>query len=99
MWEQFLTGKVLARRLTAGSIFGGKWCRRAGLNCGPHPYQGCALPLSYGGLEAAHHKARGTAGASAPSPGAGGPNPGLRGPALIAAEQAVILFQRLLHGN
>ena len=26
-----------------------KWCRRAGLNCRPQPYQGCALPLSYGG--------------------------------------------------
>ena len=28
---------------------GGTWCRRAGLNCRPQPYQGCALPLSYGG--------------------------------------------------
>ena len=28
---------------------GGSWCRRAGLNCRPQPYQGCALPLSYGG--------------------------------------------------
>ena len=27
-----------------------KWCRRTDLNCGPHPYQGCALPLSYGGI-------------------------------------------------
>src|SRR5690349_12343796 len=27
----------------------GGWCRRAGLNCRPQPYQGCALPLSYGG--------------------------------------------------
>ena len=26
-----------------------RWCRRAGLNCRPQPYQGCALPLSYGG--------------------------------------------------
>src|SRR6185437_7091842 len=25
------------------------WCRRAGLNCRPRPYQGRALPLSYGG--------------------------------------------------
>src|SRR5947208_14064845 len=25
------------------------WCRRAGLNCRPQPYQGCALPLCYGG--------------------------------------------------
>ncbi len=31
---------------------GGTWCRRAGLNCRPQPYQGCALPLSYGGDEA-----------------------------------------------
>ena len=27
------------------------WCRRSGLNTRPHPYQGCALPLSYGGLD------------------------------------------------
>ena len=26
-----------------------KWCRRKELNFRPHPYQGCALPLSYGG--------------------------------------------------
>ena len=25
------------------------WCRRSELNTRPHPYQGCALPLSYGG--------------------------------------------------
>ena len=25
------------------------WCRREELNLWPHPYQGCALPLSYGG--------------------------------------------------
>jgi hypothetical protein len=30
---------------------GEPWCRRAGLNCRPQPYQGCALPLSYGGDE------------------------------------------------
>src|SRR5260221_13125851 len=24
------------------------WCCRTGLNCGPLPYQGSALPLSYG---------------------------------------------------
>ena len=29
---------------------GFRWCRRAGLNCRPQPYQGCALPLSYGGV-------------------------------------------------
>ena len=28
---------------------GGGWCRRGGLNSRPHPYQGCALPLSYCG--------------------------------------------------
>jgi hypothetical protein len=27
---------------------GRKWCCRTGLNCGPPPYQGGALPLSYG---------------------------------------------------
>ncbi len=27
-----------------------RWCRQIGLNYRPHPYQGCALPLSYGGL-------------------------------------------------
>ncbi len=25
------------------------WCRREELNLRPHPYQGCALPLSYCG--------------------------------------------------
>ena len=33
------------------NCFGSRWCRRAGLNCRPQPYQGCALPLSYGGDE------------------------------------------------
>ena len=32
-----------------GRCGSGKWCRRAGLNCRPRPYQGRALPLSYGG--------------------------------------------------
>ncbi len=27
---------------------GEKWCCRRGLNSRPQPYQGCALPLSYG---------------------------------------------------
>jgi hypothetical protein len=27
---------------------GKDWCCRTGLNCGPPPYQGGALPLSYG---------------------------------------------------
>ena len=27
------------------------WCCRGGLNSGPQPYQGCALPLSYGSTE------------------------------------------------
>ena len=26
------------------------WCCRTGLNCGPLPYQGSALPLSYGSM-------------------------------------------------
>ena len=26
------------------------WCHRGGLNSRPHPYQGCALPLSYCGI-------------------------------------------------
>ena len=26
-----------------------KWCRRKESDFRPHPYQGCALPLSYGG--------------------------------------------------
>ena len=33
---------------------GFRWCRRAGLNCRPQPYQGCALPLSYGGEGVRH---------------------------------------------
>src|SRR5688572_23886644 len=28
----------------------GKWCCRTGLNCRPLPYQGSALPLSYGSM-------------------------------------------------
>ena len=27
-----------------------EWCCRTGLNCGPLPYQGSALPLSYGSI-------------------------------------------------
>ena len=27
------------------------WCRERELNSRPHPYQGCALPLSYRGIE------------------------------------------------
>src|SRR3954470_11319028 len=30
------------------NINGLQWCCRTGLNCGPLPYQGSALPLSYG---------------------------------------------------
>ena len=30
-------------------IFRMKWCRWGELNSRPHPYQGCALPLSYSG--------------------------------------------------
>ena len=29
----------------------GGWCRQSDLNTRPHPYQGCALPLSYGGQD------------------------------------------------
>src|SRR5450631_4075266 len=29
-------------------FYGLLWCCRTGLNCGPPPYQGGALPLSYG---------------------------------------------------
>jgi hypothetical protein len=32
----------------AGLLLPGRWCCRTGLNCGPPPYQGGALPLSYG---------------------------------------------------
>ena len=28
----------------------GEWCCRGGLNSRPQPYQGCALPLSYGSI-------------------------------------------------
>ncbi len=28
---------------------GKRWCRQKESNFRPHPYQGCALPLSYGG--------------------------------------------------
>ena len=32
------------------NFFLNKWCRQSDLNTRPHPYQGCALPLSYGGV-------------------------------------------------
>ena len=35
-----------------------RWCRRSGLNTRPHPYQGCALPLSYGGDVCSEQAAR-----------------------------------------
>lgn len=31
-----------------------KWCRRKESDFRPHPYQGCALPLSYGGITTRH---------------------------------------------
>src|SRR5262249_43177575 len=34
--------------IPAMSVKGGRWCCRGGLNSRPQPYQGCALPLSYG---------------------------------------------------
>ena len=36
------------RRPVRSSAFSKKWCCRRGLNSRPQPYQGCALPLSYG---------------------------------------------------
>jgi hypothetical protein len=33
---------------------GHSWCCRTGLNCGPLPYQGSALPLSYGSMPRAN---------------------------------------------
>ena len=36
-------------KTAATGILRKKWCRRTELNCGPRPYQGRALPLSYGG--------------------------------------------------
>ncbi len=41
LWVVFV-GQFGSRRIE-------KWCRRSELNTRPHPYQGCALPLSYGG--------------------------------------------------
>jgi hypothetical protein len=38
------------------------WCRRGGLNTRPHPYQGCALPLSYCGSKMAANLPHGSAG-------------------------------------
>ena len=41
-----------------------RWCRQIGLNYRPHPYQGCALPLSYGGFGGAGRCHSGAGGAS-----------------------------------
>ena len=38
-------------RRVAGAYRCGGWCRQSDLNTRPHPYQGCALPLSYGGQD------------------------------------------------
>ena len=38
------------RRESIDPLIDFKWCRRSELNTRPHPYQGCALPLSYGGV-------------------------------------------------
>jgi hypothetical protein len=37
------------------------WCCRTGLNCGPLPYQGSALPLSYGSVPRANENRKGNA--------------------------------------
>ena len=39
-----------ARSLSSPNSSRRSWSLGAGLNCRPHPYQGCALPLSYQGL-------------------------------------------------
>ena len=39
----------------------GKWCRGVELNHRPHPYQGCALPLSYRGSDMGREDATGIA--------------------------------------
>src|SRR5229473_4577346 len=36
-----------------------RWCCRTGLNCRPLPYQGSALPLSYGSEEGTAARRRG----------------------------------------
>jgi hypothetical protein len=43
--EQLAAAMNLLKALTRKRL---KWCCRTGLNCGPLPYQGSALPLSYG---------------------------------------------------
>src|SRR6516165_4351285 len=35
-----------------------RWCCRTGLNCRPLPYQGSALPLSYGSMESRKESAQ-----------------------------------------
>ena len=41
---------VAARTIVGARAAGRKWCCRRDLNSGPPPYQGGALPLSYGSL-------------------------------------------------
>jgi hypothetical protein len=43
----------------------GKWCCRTGLNCRPLPYQGSALPLSYGSNWRGRQSVSGDAGSTA----------------------------------
>ena len=45
----FLTHRVINAAGHKPLSHWGDWCRRSELNTRPHPYQGCALPLSYGG--------------------------------------------------
>ena len=45
----FRSGRRCPRRAKPCLPCAGRWCRRSELNTRPHPYQGCALPLSYGG--------------------------------------------------
>ena len=53
-----------AQDAVAGAVGRREWCCRTGLNCGPPPYQGGALPLSYGSRTAKPPRNRGRTGAA-----------------------------------
>ena len=80
------------------------WCCRTGLNCRPPPYQGGALPLSYGSLSLRGKGARRDGGSfaigSGSTQGQKTPITGLRGNSdstrtMSKTEQAALRDQRL----
>jgi hypothetical protein len=49
-FRRFIHVHAMALQITVIDFIEEIWCCRVGLNHRPHPYQGCALPLSYGSM-------------------------------------------------